>query len=281
MSDPMQVFNRRLKRQHRDRAAPRFAEHAFLKEEAAERLLDRLDDLNRTFADVLDLGCHTGEVGCLLRTRPGVERLIQCDLSAAMAGQATRNGGLTAVADEEFLPFRPGAFDLIVSCLSLHWVNDLPGTLAQIRACLKPDGLFLALILGGETLKELREVMAEAEIEREGGLSPRVSPFADVRDAGALLQRAGFALPVVDAETVTVSYPQAFKLMGDLRGMGEANAVLARRNTPTRRATLLRAVELYSERFGDDDGRIPASFQFVALTGWAPDASQQKPLRPG
>ena len=189
--------------------------------------------------------------------------------------------GTKLVADEECLPFGPGSFELVVANLSLHWTNDLPGTLIQVRQCLKPDGLFLGAMFGGETLHELRTALMQAEIELEGGASPRLSPLADLRDAGALLQRAGFALPVADVDRITVSYPHAFKLMKDLRGMGETNAIHTRRRNMTRRATLFRAAEIYQEMFGDRDGRIPATFDVLTLTGWAPDASQQQPLRPG
>jgi SAM-dependent methyltransferase len=183
--------------------------------------------------------------------------------------------------DEEALPFANGAFDLVLSSLSLHWVNDLPGALSQIRRALKPDGLFLAAMPGGETLKELRQALAEAEIAGEGGLSPRISPFVEVRDAGNLLVRAGFALPVADIETITVSYPEPLAVVRDLRGAGEANAVLERRRSPSRRTTLFSALARYGELYGDADGRVPATVQVIYLTAWAPDPSQPKPLRPG
>ena len=185
------------------------------------------------------------------------------------------------LADEEALPFADSSLDAVLSALSLHWVNDLPGALVQIRRALKPDGLFLGVMLGGETLVELRDVMTEAEIETVGGLSPHVSPFADVADLGGLLQRAGFALPVVDTEKLTVTYESVFDLFRDLRGMGETNALLERPRTPMRRETLLRAAALYAERFAGPDGRIPATFQFLWLTGWTPHTSQQTALRPG
>jgi SAM-dependent methyltransferase len=198
-----------------------------------------------------------------------------------MAQAARRNGQPALAADEETLPFAEASFDAVFSLLSLHWVNDLPGALVQIRRALKPDGLFLAALLGGETLTELRGALMQAEIEEEGGAGPRVSPFADVAQAGGLLQRAGFALPVADVDSITVSYPDAFRLMQDLRGMGETNAVAAHRRTASRRATLMRAAALYSERHADQDGRLPATFQVVYLTAWAPHESQPQPLRPG
>ena len=278
MSGTMHVFDRATVRRHRDRAAAGLGDHDFLLREVGERLADRLDDITRRFPVALDLGCHGGELGRLLNGRGGIETLVQCDLSPEMARRA---GPLSLAADEEFLPFAAGCFDLIVSCLSLHWVNDLPGALVQIRRALKPDGLFLAAMLGGNTLEELRAALAEAEIAAEGGLSPRVSPFADVRDAGDLLQRAGFALPVVDSDTITVSYADPAGLMSDLRGMGESNAVVERRKTWTRRATLEAAAERYRQMFGDSAGRVPATFHVITLTAWAPHPSQQKPLRPG
>ena len=189
--------------------------------------------------------------------------------------------GLRIAADEEWLPFAPASLDLVVSGHGLHFVNDLPGALAQIRAALKPDGLFLASLLGGSSLHELREALLAAEEELEGGASPRVAPFADARELGALIGRAGFALPVADSDILTVGYPDAIALMRDLRGMAAANALVDRRRIPLRRATLHRAAEIYAERFPHPDGRIRATFEVVTLTGWAPDPSQQKPLRPG
>lgn len=276
--DSTRPFDRRLLSLHRERAARMLGQHDFLFREVTERLLDRLDDTTRRFPAALDLGCHAGELGRALNGRGGIDLLVQADLSPAMARRA---GRLTVTVDEEALPFAEASFDVILSNLSLHWVNDLPGALLQARRALKPDGLFLAAMLGGETLRELRASLLEAELEVEGGAAPRISPFADLRDAGGLLQRAGFALPVIDRDDITVTYPDALALMRDLRGMGETNAVHARRRGFTRRATLLRAAALYAERFAQPDGRIPATFQVIYLTGWAPHDSQQQPLRPG
>jgi SAM-dependent methyltransferase len=195
-----------------------------------------------------------------------------------MVGRAR---GLRVVADEEALPFGLDRLDLIVSCFSLHWVNDLPGTLAQIRHALKPDGLFLAAMPGGTTLSELRESLMRAELEVDGGAAPRVSPLVDVRDAGMLLQRAGFAMPIADVETVTVTYGHPLELIQELRAMGEANALAERRREPLRRDTLARACELYQERFADAQGRVPATFQLLILSGWKPDPSQPQPIRRG
>ena len=274
----MKIFEPRLVRAHRSRAAACLGEHDFLFREVAERLADRLSDVKRTFPLALDLGCHGGEFGQIVGARGGIETLIQCDPAPAMAGRA---GGLALAAEPDALPFSEGKFDLIVSNMSLHWVNDLPGALIQIRRALKPDGLFLASLAGGGTLGEMRGALLEAETEMAGGASPRVSPFVDLRDAGALLQRAGFALPVADGDLIPVRYENALKLMADLRGMGEANALAAMPRHFTRRAVILRAAEIYRERHEGPDGRVPASFQIVYLTGWAPDPSQQKPLKPG
>jgi SAM-dependent methyltransferase len=188
---------------------------------------------------------------------------------------------LSMVADEEALPFAGNSFDLIVSALSLQWANDLPGALVQIRRALKPDGLFLAALVGGQSLAELRTALTSAEAELTGGASPRVAPFADVRDLGRLLQRAGFALPVTDVEPITVRYASMFALMQDLRAMGATNALSERSRVPLRRAVVLRAAEIYAERFADPDGRVRATFDIVWLSGWAPHESQQKPLAPG
>jgi SAM-dependent methyltransferase len=279
-ADPMRVFDRRLVRQRRDRAAPGLAAHDFLLREVAERLVDRLADIRRRFPLALDLGCHNGAVAAAIQGRGGIETLVQCDLSPAMAMRAAPAGPALA-ADEEFLPFAAGAFDLVLSNLSLHWVNDLPGTLLQIRRILRPDGLLLAAMLGGETLHELRAALTEAEIAERGGATPRVSPFAELRDAAGLLQRAGFGLPVADTDTITVTYADALALMRDLRGMGEANAVRDRDRRPASRSLLARMAAIYQQRHGAADGRVPASFQVLFLTAWAPDPSQQTPLRPG
>lgn len=277
-ADPPTVFVPRLVRAHRERAAPGLDEHDFLFREVAERLADRLLDIKRSFPLALDVGCHGGEFGRIVGNRGGIETLIQCDPAPAMAMRA---GGLALAVEPEALPFPDGIFDLVVSVLSLHWINDLPGVLARIRRLLKPDGLFLAALAGGGTLGELRAALTEAELAVTGGASPRVAPFVDLRDAGALLQRAGFALPVADADTVTVRYENMFRLMADLRGMGESAAMSGIPRHFTRRGVLMRAAEIYRARHEGADGRIPATFQLVWLTGWAPDPSQQKPLRPG
>jgi SAM-dependent methyltransferase len=265
-------------RLRRERAAQRWAEHDFLKREIAARLVERLDDVRRSFGLALDLGCHADELAQAMAGRSTIGHLIRADLGHSFARSAQ---GPAIVADEEALPFAPRKFDLVLSAMSLHWVNDLPGTLIQVARILKPDGLFLSAMLGGETLWQLRQALSVAESEIEGGLSPRVSPFAELRDAAGLLQRAGFALPVADSETIEVEYDNALALMKELGAMGESNLIAERRRGLTRRSTLLRAAEIYSQRFARPSGRITASFEVLFLHGWVPDASQQKPLKPG
>ena len=278
MSSPDLVFDRHAVRLHRARAARRFAGFDFLFRAGAERLADRLADMTGRFPTSLELGAHGDILHAAVGSTGGIETLVSADL---VAGFAARAGGPCVVADEEFLPFGDGRFDLVLSNLSLHWVNDLPGALIQIRNALRPDGLLLASMLGGPTLGELRACLIEAEAAVTDGASPRVSPFVDMRDAGALLQRAGFALPVVDSDVLTVTYSDALALMRDLRGMGETNAVAARPRHCTRRAILLRAADLYAQRFATGDGRVYATFDIVTLTGWAPSATQPQPLKPG
>ena len=276
-TDPIILFDRRAWRLHRGRAA-RTGCVDFLHAEVADRLLDRLDDVAREFRTVLDLGTHNGALSRALELRSGIEHLVAVDPSFNFL---ERSRGMPVAADPELVPFRDGSFELAVSVLALHWVGDLPGALAQLRRVLRPDGLFLAAMFGGNTLAELRTALIEAELTEEGGASPRVSPAAALADAATLLLRAGFALPVADAETITVTYPDAFALMRDLRGMGETNALADRRRMSLRRGTLARAAAIYSERFGLPDGRVPATFEILFLTGWAPHESQPKPLRPG
>ncbi len=228
----------------------------------------------RRFDLAADIGTPTGAVRTALRKLGSIGTIIG-------SGAELDREQKSVAADEEALPFRDASLDLVVSGLALQFVNDLPGVLIQIRRALKPDGLFVAALLGGETLTELRQSFAAAESEVEGGVSPRVAPFADLRELGALLQRAGFALPVTDVDRVTVRYGTVFDLMHDLRRMGAANALLARRRMPLRRATLVRMAEIYAERFADADGRLRATFDIVWLSGWAPHPDQQKPLQPG
>lgn len=284
MADRIEVFDRRLLRQRRERAVATLAAHDFLFAEVATRLVDRLADIRRDFSTALDLGCHTGFIAKAAEGLPAgkIGTLFQADLSPRMAAAARSNADIpTLAADEEYLPFRDAGFDLILSCASLHFVNDLPGALIQIQRALKPDGVFLAALFGGATLTELRQAWLAAETSLEGGAGPRVAPFADLSDAAGLLQRAGFAMPVADSDTITVTYDNPLKLMSDLRGMGETNVLIERRRTPTRRATLTAVAEHYMAQFGGDDGRVPATFQILYLTGWAPAEGQPQALRPG
>jgi SAM-dependent methyltransferase len=242
----------------------------------AEDLADRLAAVLRGFPCGLDLGTPTDAVRRSLAGSHKVGTIIAADPLVEVASI-----GLAVAADEEALPLREGALDLVASGLALHFVNDLPGTLVQIRRALKPDGLFVAALLGGDTLTELRQAFAAAEAELEDGISPRVLPFADLRELGALLQRAGFALPVTDVDRLTVRYASPLALMHDLRRMGATNPLIDRSRRPLRRATLVRMMEIYGERFADPDRRIRATFEIVYLLGWAPHESQQQPLAPG
>lgn len=269
------VFDRRLLRQRRRRAAAVAGDHDFLLREVGERLVDRLADVSRGFPLALDLGCRGDALAQMVAGQGKVATLLQAGLALGNAR------GPRFVADEEMLPLRAESLDLVLSNLALHWVNDLPGALAQIRAALKPDGLFLASMFGAGTLNELRSCLMEAELAETGGASPRVSPFAALRDAAGLLQRAGFALPVADCDTITVTYADFFRLLADLRGMGETNILRERLKRPTRRAVFARAAALYQQRFAGPDGRLRATFQILFLTGWAPHASQQLPARRG
>lgn len=279
MSDNRLIFDRMQLRRQRRRAGARFGSHDFLYRELAERLLDRLADIRQGFPLVADLSPQPGLLDAVRReidpALGGIERVIT-------AAPVMPHGiGAAVICEEEALPFRPGSLDLILSCLGMHWVNDLPGALVQIRDALRPDGLFLGVLLGGETLIELRQCLMEAELAESGGASPRVSPMVGMRDAAGLLQRASFALPVADSETINVTYKDALALMRELRGMGEGNALMARPRRPVSRTVIARAAALYAERFADADGRIRATFQAIFLTGWAPAANQQQPAARG
>ncbi|MCA1454747.1 methyltransferase domain-containing protein [Bradyrhizobium sp. BRP22] len=250
------LLSERLKRARRDGAV------TFLLERIAEDMAERLQAVTREFADGADIWTPGNVLHDLLRAR--------CKSVREVAFEAS-----------EVLPLQPASLDLAVSALAFQFVNDLPGVLAQIRRALRPDGLLLAAMIGGDTLTELRQSFAAAEAECEGGVSPRVAPFADLRDIGALLQRAGFALPVTDVDRIVVRYDNAFALMQELRRMGATNVLVERRRAPTRSGTLLRMAQIYAERFADPDGRIRATFDVIWLSGWAPHESQPKPLRPG
>lgn len=278
MTAPEPLFDTALLAARRNRVAENVAAHDFLLKRAAEDLVERLAIVRRSFPVALDLGAHHGTLGRAVLGLSNVEALVSLDPAARLLGQAP---GLQVEATLDALPFGDGVLDLVVSGLALHLVDDLPGTLVQIRRALKPDGLFLAALLGGRTLWELREAWLAAEAEVLGGASPRVAPFADVRDLGGLLQRAGFALPVADSDTVTVTYETPLALMQEVKGMGASNMLAQRSRVPVTRGLLFRAAEIYAERFALPSGRVPATFEFLTLTAWAPHESQQQPLRPG
>jgi SAM-dependent methyltransferase len=272
LAAPPSLFDRALTRRRLARARSRPA--TFLLERVAAEFNERLSLVSRSFPRALDLGTPGPQLAEALQSNGRI---------VFRAGPVPDHPrlALSIAADEEALPFADSSFELVASALSLQWVNDLPGALLQIRRALTPDGLFLAAMFGGQTLTELRIALTSAEAELAGGASPRVAPFADLRDLGALLQRAGFALPVTDAEPLVVRYASMFALMQDLRAMGATNGLAERSRIPLRRAVLLRAAENYAERFSDADGRVRATFEIVWLSGWAPHESQQKPLAPG
>ena len=273
-----EIFDRELMVRRRDRFAAVATEHDFLLERVADDLMQRLSFIRRRFPVAVNLGAYHGVVGRHLRASGVADMVIDVELSKRLVEQGT---GPRVRADEELLPFRAASLDLVVSGLALHLVNDLPGALAQIRRALKPDGLLLAALLGGRTLYELREAFVLAEAEHDSGASPHVAPFADVRDLGGLLQRAQLALPVADSDCIVVHYSDPFALMHELQAMGASNMLRERRRRPMRRRTLLRAAQIYAERRARPDGRIPATFEIVTATGWAPHENQQQPLQPG
>ena len=283
MTPPL-IFDRSLLRARRRRGL-RLGAETFLLDRVAEDFADRLGAVVRRFDLAVDLGTPTAAVRTALLRNGAIGTLIALDpmIDAAqhLSGDHAAAAASRVVADEEALPFADNTLDLVVSGLSLQAVNDLPGVLVQIRRALKPDGLFLAALLGGDTLAELRQSFAMAESELDGGVSPRVAPFPDLRDMGALLQRAGFALPVTDVDRIRVRYATPLALLHDLRRMGAANPLVERRRVPLRRATLMRAMEVYAARFADPDGKVRASFDIIWLSGWSPHESQQQPLQPG
>ncbi|EHM00884.1 methyltransferase domain protein [Acetobacteraceae bacterium AT-5844] len=272
MTDAMQVFDRTLVRRRRDKAAAGVGAVAPILQAAAEHLLDRLDDTTHRFSRALDIGGR-GVVAPLLKAR-GIETVVSADLSSRMAALS---GGLPVAADEEWLPFAPESFDLIVASLSLHWVNDLPGALVQLRRALKPDGLFLASLPALGTLQPLREALGAAEAELRGGISPRISPFPELRDGASLLQRAGFALPVADRDRLELRYRTPLALLRDLRAAGEGNATLARDGRIPPRALFPLALS----RLAEQGEEIPVTLEMLVLTGWSPAPTQQQPARPG
>jgi SAM-dependent methyltransferase len=278
MAEPVQIFDRALIDARRRRALRQPTAGAdFLLRAAADDLIERLPAIKRNFALAVDLATPLPLLADRLAANGDIEGIVRLDrLAETLPGERP-----AVVGDPELLPFAAESLDLVVSALALQWVADLPGALAQIRRALRPDGLMLVNLLGGDTLHELRECLTIAEAELTGGAAPRVAPFAELRQLGALLQRAGFALPVVDQDRLTVRYDDALALMRDLRAMGATNALVERRRKPLRREVLFRTAALYQQRFSDADGRIRATFDIVSLSGWAPHASQQQPLRPG
>lgn len=278
MTGAPSIFDSNLIRDRRDRRAATAGAHEFLLTRVAEDFADRLSIVRRTFKLAASIGAYHGTVSRRLRTMPNVEAIVDVEMSSALLAMCD---GPRVSANAETLPFGEASLDLIVSGLAWQLVNDVPGVLAQARKALKPDGLLLAALLGGDTLKELREAWLLAESEVLGGASPRVAPFADVRDLGGLLQRAGFALPVADSDAFSVTYASPLAMMKDLQGMAASNMLAERRRVPVTRRLLMRAAEIYAERFALSDGRVPATFEIVTLTAWVPHESQQKPLRPG
>jgi SAM-dependent methyltransferase len=275
VSNPPLIFDRALWRKRLTRALRAGNPCDFVATRVAEDLVFRLSTVSRPFPRALDLGSPHPAIARAMAA-PG--RLV---VRAAPVEAALGDEGLRLVADDEALPFAPQCFDLVVSALNLHFANDVPGVFAQARRALAPDGLLLAALVGGQTLAELRACLAQAQEEIEGGASPRVSPFADLRDLGGLLQRAGLALPVTDCDAFTVRYSDVFGLMRDLRSMGATNVLAAGARRPLRRDVLLRMAAIYAEKFADPDGKNRASFEIIWASGWAPHESQQKPLAPG
>ncbi|KCZ85336.1 hypothetical protein HAD_06625 [Hyphomonas adhaerens MHS-3] len=278
---PPRLFDRARVARNRDRAAPRYEDYAFLKEHVSRDIADRVQDTPRRFERALDLGCHDGRLARILSGTGRVGAVEASDLSPAMVDAARAAGTDARVLDEETPSLPENRFDLIVSALSLHWVNDLPGTLVRLRQSLKPDGLFLGALFGAGTLAELRDCLMEAETEVSGGVSPRLSPLPGLKDMANLMQRAGFALPVADRDSVVVRYRDPARLLADLKGMGEQSALAPGMIRPLPRAVLDRALSLYRERHADPDGRVRASFEIVHVSGWAPAPGQPQPLRPG
>jgi NADH dehydrogenase [ubiquinone] 1 alpha subcomplex assembly factor 5 len=278
MNDEHLLFDRKLLRARRARFAHEVAGRAFLLAHVAREIAERVALMLRPFPLALDLGAYHGLLGGSVSQLPSVGATIYAESVLKLASLCPRP---SLVCDEDLLPFKEASLNLIVSGLALHRVNDLPGALIQIRRALAPDGLFMAAALGAGALLELRRALLEAEAETQSGASPRVAPFGDVREYGTLLQRAGFALPVADAETITIAYDTPRDLMREIRALGGGNVLLARTRRPLSRKTLERAESLYREHHGLTDGRVGATFEIVYLSGWGPDPSQQRPLKPG
>ncbi len=282
MSAPPRLFDRKLLTARRNRAADGFTQAHFLRERSIEDTLLTLSAINRRFDLALDMTAADGGFGRALAESDVAAKiglLVEGELSERLS--ARQSGPARLVMDEEWLPFADDSLGLIVSVLGLHSVNDLPGVLVQVRRALKPDGLFIGTLFGGETLRELRGSMMDAELEVRGGYGPRVAPFAEGPDLIELLRRTGFSMPVVDSDRVEVSYAHPLRLLADLRAMGEGNIMIDRPRLGLNRAILQRMSELYFERFADAEGRVTATFEIITLSGWKPHESQQKPLKPG
>ncbi|AHC73460.1 methyltransferase type 11 [Candidatus Endolissoclinum faulkneri L5] len=279
MSDVVNIFDRSLLRRRRERARKDYKKFAFLEKEIAGRLAVRLTDLRPRFPLSLEIGARSGGLGNRLRSSGKIDTLIQSDLSISWATERGSDGPALTL-DEEFLPFANRSLDAVFSALSLHWVNDLPGVLSQIRQALKPDGLMLVAFLGGNTLAELHKSFVEAEAANASCFTQRISPFADLSDVSVLTQRAGFKLSVVDTDTITVTYNNALDLMYDLRGMGETNLTMKRQRIPLSRTLLNEVIKYYAKRFAGEDGKIQASFQILYITAWAPAKDQLKSILP-
>jgi SAM-dependent methyltransferase len=280
--NPPSLFDRNLLAHRLDRAAGGFSQAHFLRERAVEDLIETLSAINRAFDITLDMAARDGAFGRAIAGTPVADKiglLIEGELSERLSAQ--QSGAARLIMEEEALPFGDDSLNLVVNGLSLHTVNDLPGVLVQVRRALKPDGLFIGSLFGGETLTELRACLMEAELEVRGGYGPRIAPFAESPDLIDLLKRTGFSMPVVDSDRVTVTYEHPLRLMADLRAMGESNILLQRPRKGLNRAILEKASALYFERHADAEGRIAATFEIITLSGWKAHDSQQKPLRPG
>jgi len=281
----MNIFDRNAKKSHKDIAAKAadFETYNYLKDEVGFRLADRIFDINKNFKVAVDLGCGFGHVSKHL-SKDVVEELIMCDRSELVLEKASVPEDITScrkmVVDEEHLPFADESIDIVLSSLSLHWVNQLPSTFTQIMKCLKKDGVFIGALFGGETLFELRGALQLAEIEREGGFAAHISPFTEIRDVGSLLNRAGFTMLTIDTDEICVNYPSMFELMHDLKGMAENNASWIRK-LHLHRETMFAASAIYQELYGNPDGTVPATFQVIYMIGWKPAPSQPQPLERG
>lgn len=270
MTDDILVFDKAALRKNRNRSAPQIKDHSFLFDWCQKEITQRLKLVNRSFPTALQIGNRTPPLD---KKGLDIETLHTMDLAENLKPDI--------LADEEFLPFKENSLDLVVNNLGLHSINDLPGHLIQVKTALKPDGLFVGTLFGGETLCELRQCLQQAELEQTGGMSPRIAPFADKIDIGALMQRSNLALPVIDSEILTVTYDNIFNLLQDLRLMGESNTLLKRPRTTPSRELFMKAGDIYRNNFAEKDGRLVATFEIIFVHGWKPHDSQQKPLIPG